>query len=193
MVAAVALSAVVHLVEASAEVALAAVEQALAGKTNHTINETIKEKHKNSNTLNLKDLLKNAAERRSLLEELNQLTGKSIKSISILSQHLTTYEDIDKLRLIHSNLVDKNGNPIVFWFVQDFSNKNVYTDFESADPVIHAIKGLDNIVLDMAYWGELYPSVEFKITSDGDYYMYLSMTLTWEDNQWKVSEYGLEG
>lgn len=92
--------------------------------------QTLKEKHKNSNTLNLKDLLKNAAERRSLLEELNQLTGKSIKSISILSQHLTTYEDIDKLRLIHSNLVDTNGNPIVFWFVQNLSNKNVYTDFE---------------------------------------------------------------
>lgn len=72
-------------------------------------------------------------------------------------------------------------------------NIDVYTDYESADPVIHAIKGLDNLVQDMAYWGELYPSVEFKITSDSDYYMYLSMTLTWENNQWKVSDYGLEG
>lgn len=94
--------------------------------------QTLKEKHKNSNTLNLKDLGYNVskADHRSLLEELNLLTGKSIKSISILSQHLTTYEDIDKLRLIHSNLVDTNGNPIVFWLVQDLSNKNVYTDFE---------------------------------------------------------------
>lgn len=72
-------------------------------------------------------------------------------------------------------------------------NIDVYTDYESAEPVIHAIKGLDNLVLDMAYWGELYPSVEFKITSDSDYYMYLSMTLAWENNQWKVSDYGLEG
>ena len=72
-------------------------------------------------------------------------------------------------------------------------NVDVYTDYESADPVIHAIKGLDNLVPDMAYWSEIYPSVEFKITSDSDYYMYLSMTLTWEDNQWKVSDYGLEG
>lgn len=72
-------------------------------------------------------------------------------------------------------------------------NIDVYTDYESADPVIHAIKGLDNLVQDTAYWGELYPSVEFKITSDSDYYMYLSMTLTWENNQWKVSDYGLEG
>ena len=72
-------------------------------------------------------------------------------------------------------------------------NVDVYTDYESADPVIHAIKGLDNLVLDMAYWGEIYPSVEFKISPNSDYYMYLSMTLTWEDNQWKVSEYGLEG
>ena len=93
--------------------------------------QTLKEKHKNSNTLNFKDLGRYGSEaEQRLLEELNLLTGKSIKSISILSQHLTTYEDIDKLRLIHSNLVDTNGNPIVFWFVQDFSNKNVYTDFE---------------------------------------------------------------
>ena len=72
-------------------------------------------------------------------------------------------------------------------------NVDVYTDYESADPVIHAIKGLDNLVPDMAYWGELRPSVEFRKTPDSDYYMYLSMTLTWEDNQWKVSDYGLEG
>ena len=72
-------------------------------------------------------------------------------------------------------------------------NVDVYTDYESADPAIHAIKGLDNLVPDMAYWGEIYPSVEFKISHNSDYYLYLSMTLTWEDNQWKVSEYGLEG
>lgn len=72
-------------------------------------------------------------------------------------------------------------------------NIDVYTDYESAEPVIHAIKGLDNLVLDMAYWGELYPSVEFRISPDSDYFVYLSMTLTWEDNQWKVSDYGLEG
>ena len=72
-------------------------------------------------------------------------------------------------------------------------NIDVYTDFEPADPVINSIKGLDNLVLDMAYWGELRPSIEFKKAPDSDYYVYLSMTLTWEDNQWKVSEYGLEG
>ena len=72
-------------------------------------------------------------------------------------------------------------------------NIDVYTDYESADPVIHAVKGLDNLVLDMAYWGEIYPSIEFRITPDSDYFVYLSMTLTWEDNQWKVSDYGLEG
>ena len=72
-------------------------------------------------------------------------------------------------------------------------NVDVYTDFEPADPVINSIKGLDTVVLDMAYWGELYPSVEFRVTPGSDYYMYLSMTLTWEDGQWKVSYYGLEG
>lgn len=70
---------------------------------------------------------------------------------------------------------------------------DVYTDFEPAAPVINSIKGLDAVVLDMAYWGELYASVEFRVTPDSDYFMYLSITLTWEDGQWKVSDYGLEG
>ena len=70
---------------------------------------------------------------------------------------------------------------------------DVYSDFATADPQINAIKGLDSIVYDMASRGELYPSVEFRITPDSDYYVYLSMTLTWEDDQWKVSAYGLEG
>lgn len=69
----------------------------------------------------------------------------------------------------------------------------MYTDFEPAGPAINSIKGLDNLVLYMAYWGELYPSVEFMITPDSDYFIYLSMTLVWEEGQWKVSEYGLEG
>ena len=80
-----------------------------------------------------------------------------------------------------------------FLYDSHSGNVDVYTDYESADPVIHAIKGLDNLVPDMAYWGEVYPSVEFKISPNSDYYMYLSITLTWEDNQWKVSDYGLEG
>ena len=80
-----------------------------------------------------------------------------------------------------------------FLYDSHSGNVDVYTDYESADPVIHAIKGLDNLVPDMAYWGEIYPSVEFKISPNSDYYMYLSITLTWEDNQWKVSDYGLEG
>ena len=70
---------------------------------------------------------------------------------------------------------------------------DVYSDYEPVDPVINAIKGLDNLVVDMCYWGEIRPSIEFRKTPDSDYYMYLSMTLTWEDYQWKVSEYGLEG
>ena len=70
---------------------------------------------------------------------------------------------------------------------------DVYTDYEPADPEINAIKGLDNLVHDMADWGTVRPSVQFRITPDSDYYVYLSMTLTWENDQWKVSEYGLEG
>ena len=70
---------------------------------------------------------------------------------------------------------------------------DVYTDHEPADPEISTIKGLDNLVHDMADWGTIRPSIQFRITPDSDYYMYLSMTLAWENGQWKVSEYGLEG
>ena len=70
---------------------------------------------------------------------------------------------------------------------------DVYTDHEPADPKINAIKSLDNLVHDMADWGTIRPYIEFRKTPDSDYYMYLSMTLAWENGQWKVSEYGLEG
>ena len=99
----------------------------------------------------------------------------------VISQFMKTYYSGDK-DAVKQYLSDSHSG-----------NIDVYTDYESADPVIHAIKGLDNLVLDMAYWGEIYPSVEFRITPDSDYFVYLSMTLTWEDNQWKVSDYGLEG
>lgn len=69
----------------------------------------------------------------------------------------------------------------------------VYTDHEPANPEIHAIKGLENWASDLEQWGSIRPSIEFRKTPDSDYYIYLSMTLVWEDNQWKVSEYGLEG
>lgn len=72
-------------------------------------------------------------------------------------------------------------------------NVDVYTDFEPAAPEINAIKGLEHVVHDMAIWGSVRPAVQFRKTPDSDYYMYLSMTLTWEDNQWRVTEYGLEG
>lgn len=70
---------------------------------------------------------------------------------------------------------------------------DVYTDFAAADPAVNAIKGLDRLIYDMADRGELHPSVEFRKTPNSDYYIYLSMSLAWEDNQWKVSFYTLEG
>ena len=73
------------------------------------------------------------------------------------------------------------------------SQVEVYTDHEPGNPEIHAIKGLENWASDLEQWGSIRPSIEFRKTPDSDYYIYLSMTLVWEDNQWKVSEYGLEG
>ena len=54
------------------------------------------------------------------------------------------------------------------------------------------LKGMDNIVSDMAENGCLAVSVEFRDSPTSDYFTYLSITLVWENGQWKVSDYGLE-
>ena len=110
-----------------------------------------------------------------------QSSSNTLSPEVVISQFMKAYYSGDRAA-VQACLSDTHSGDI-----------DVYTDFESADPVVNSIKGLDTVVLDMAYWGELYASVEFKVTPDSDYFMYLSMTLTWEDNQWKVSEYGLEG
>lgn len=70
---------------------------------------------------------------------------------------------------------------------------DVYPDHASSAPVINAIKGLDHVVHDMANRGRICPSVEFRHTPDSDYYIYLSIEMEWEDGQWKISGYALEG
>ncbi len=55
------------------------------------------------------------------------------------------------------------------------------------------IKGLDNIPQQMAQFGHVRASVEFRPTKDSDTFNYLSMTLVWEYNHWTVESYGLEG
>ena len=100
---------------------------------------------------------------------------------AVISQFIRAYYSGDRETVAQCLSSSYNGNV------------DVYTDFEPADPEINAIKGLENPVHDMAIWGAVRPAIQFRKTPDSDYYMYLSMTLTWEDNQWKVSEYGLEG
>lgn len=77
------------------------------------------------------------------------------------------------------------------------SSHNVeFTVYEGGDPdkvVINAIKGLKNISADIEEKGFCIASVEFKESAESDYYIYLTIEIVWEDNQWKVSEYGLEG
>ncbi len=58
--------------------------------------------------------------------------------------------------------------------------------------VIHTTKGLHDIPQAMTQYGRLSPSIEFLETADSDSYTYLSISLIWEENQWKVSSYGLE-
>ena len=68
-----------------------------------------------------------------------------------------------------------------------------YGNVGTQAPVIHAIKGLENVARDMADRGAVYPSIEFRGTPDSDSFIYLSMELVWEEGQWKVVSYGLEG
>lgn len=65
--------------------------------------------------------------------------------------------------------------------------------YENADGVESCtLKGMDNIVSDMAQNGCLSASVEFRDSPTSDFFTYLSFTLVWENGQWKVSDYGLE-
>ena len=70
-----------------------------------------------------------------------------------------------------------------------------FTAYEGVDPekvVINAIKGLDNISADIKERGYCIASVEFKQTAESDYYIYLTIEIILEDNQWKIAYYTLE-
>ncbi len=99
----------------------------------------------------------------------------------VISQFMEAYfsDDIETIKLHLSQSYD--------WVI------DTYAGFAPGEPEIDAIKGLDDVVHNMAYWGVIHPSVQFVTSSESDSFVYLSMTLTWEDGQWKVSEYGLEG
>lgn len=68
----------------------------------------------------------------------------------------------------------------------------VYEEGDGSEVVINAIKGLDNISKDIEEKGYCNVSVEFKKSADSDYYLYLSITLIQEADEWKISSYGLE-
>ena len=70
-----------------------------------------------------------------------------------------------------------------------------FTVYEGGDPdkvVINAIKGLDNISADIEEKGYCIASVEFKKSAESDYYIYLTIEIIREDNQWKIAYYTLE-
>ena len=70
-----------------------------------------------------------------------------------------------------------------------------FTVYEGGDPdkvVINAIKGLDNISADIEEKGYCIASVEFKKSAESDYYIYLTIKLIQEDDQWKIAYYTLE-
>lgn len=70
-----------------------------------------------------------------------------------------------------------------------------FTVYEGGDPdkvVINAIKGPDNISADIEEKGYCIASVEFKKSAESDYYVYLTIKLIREEDQWKIAYYTLE-
>ena len=67
-------------------------------------------------------------------------------------------------------------------------DEEVYGE-NGSDVVIHAVKGLENA--EEAERGTA--SVEFKTSEAADYYGYLTIEMSKEQGQWKVSFYALEG
>lgn len=70
-----------------------------------------------------------------------------------------------------------------------------FTVYEGGDPdkvVINAIKGLENISADIEEKGYCIASVEFKKSAESDYYIYLTIEIIREDNQWKIAYYTME-
>lgn len=69
----------------------------------------------------------------------------------------------------------------------------VYAGGAPEAAVVNPVKGLDTILHDMTNRGMCFPSVEFRPSADSDFFCYLSLELQWEDGQWKVLGYGMEG
>lgn len=86
-----------------------------------------------------------------------------------------------------SNDTDLIAQYISFGFTQAVSG---YEDGKKVESC--TLKGMDSIVSDMAENGCLSVSVEFRDSPTNDYFTYLSITLVWENGQWKVADYGLE-
>lgn len=92
---------------------------------------------------------------------------------------------------------------VTAYFAGDIDSMKAYltADFSSpvegypydTTPVLHAFKNLDDPARDMEAQGFLTPSVEFWESADSDSYTYLSIVMKWEDGQWKIDSYGLEG
>lgn len=70
---------------------------------------------------------------------------------------------------------------------------DIYSGGDPSAVTINTFKGLNTILHDMTNRGLCFPSLEFRPTPDSDYFLYLSIELGWENGQWKVLSFGLEG
>lgn len=70
---------------------------------------------------------------------------------------------------------------------------DAYSETASDISAIYVAKGMDSVIRDMAHRGQLNASVEFRPSAGSDYFVYLTILLEWQDGQWVVTFYGLEG
>lgn len=131
-------------------------------------------------------------------------SGTEVASLAAVESYI-----VDAALRVSSNEAYSNIEEIVkefadAYFVADSDvmkkhlsrTRNVeFTVYEGGNPdkvVINAIKGLENISTDIEEKGYCIASVEFKESAESDYYIYLTIEIIWEDNQWKIAYYTLE-
>lgn len=59
--------------------------------------------------------------------------------------------------------------------------------------LVNKIKGIENVEQDLLQKGYIVASIEFKNAEKSDYYIYLTVKIVQESDEWKVESYGLEG
>lgn len=128
------------------------------------------------------------------------ITIEESTPITEVSQEVSTQETLTEAQQVEA--IVKEFADAYFVADSDVMKKHFsrshnveFTVYQGSDPgkvVINAIKGLDDISTDIEEKGYCIASVEFKESAESDYYIYLTIEIIREDNQWKIAYYALE-